>query len=728
MGNAEELARERRARLAAERLLDLKQAELHEANRKLSAHARDLTEEIIEKREETQALRHQTTEALTQLETARGKIMIAERRLWTSIETVQDGFAIFDHSGVMVAANAAYLAPFDGIDAVGPGVGYEALLRIAAEEGVIDTEGASRDDWVEEMLWRWRTPAIPPRTIRFWNGGFAKLVDRRSDDGDTVSLALNITAEIRNQAKLKAARRRAEAANRAKSAFLANMSHEIRTPMNGVVGMAQLLAETGLTEEQSLYVETIRSSGESLLVLINDVLDYSKIEADKLELHPEAFDLEQAVYEVTRLLRPSVGTKKLELLVDYDIFMPACYVGDPGRVRQILTNLVGNAVKFTEEGHVLIRVSSLPDAEGARHRVHISVEDTGIGIGSGQIDHIFGEFNQVDGERNRKYEGTGLGLAITRRLVEMMDGEIWADSVVGQGSSFGFYLTLEVAEEQWAEPPEIPPWIRRILIAGAHFPERDILRRQLVSQRLPAHAFSNAGDLRDARPTLGDVVLLDCGLEDAAADALGNELRDGGFDGPLYLLSGAPTNPDGVFTGILQKPLRRHDVLRALSTSPEPETPDLPAPTPLARTERRRMRILAAEDNRTNRLVFSKLVKSADIELQFAENGLEAVNAYEAQPPDLIFMDISMPEVDGREATRRIRAIERDGRLRRVPIVAMTAHALTGDRDEILAAGLDHYLSKPLKKADLLAHIADACPPDCAPPLPELEEAQAARA
>ena len=326
--------------MAAERLLQLKQAELSEANRKLSAHARNLSEEIVEKREETQVLRQQTDQALVELETARGAMMIAEKRLWESIETIQDGFAVFDSSGIMVASNRAYLAPFDGIDSVGPGIWYEELLRIAADEGVVDTDGVSRQDWVEDMMWRWRSPSIPARTVRFWNGTFAKLVDRRAEHGDTVSLALNITNEIRNQAKLREARRKAEAANRAKSAFLANMSHEIRTPMNGVVGMAQLLTDSPLNEEQRLYADTIRSSGESLLVLINDVLDYSKIEAERLTLHPEPFDLEQAMFEVARLLQPAVGGKKLDLLVDYDIFMPTRFVGDPGRIRQILTNPV----------------------------------------------------------------------------------------------------------------------------------------------------------------------------------------------------------------------------------------------------------------------------------------------------------------------------------------------------------------------------------------------------
>ncbi|MDF0601204.1 ATP-binding protein [Psychromarinibacter sp. C21-152] len=721
MANSDELARERRARLAAERLLEMKQAELSDANRKLAAHARNLSEEIVEKREETAVLRQQTETVRHELETAKGAVLIAERRLWDSVETIQDGFAVFDADSTMIAANRAYLAPFEGLDSVGPGIRDEELLRIAAEEGVVDTDGAGRDDWVEDMMWRWRAPTIHPRVIRFWNGTFVRLVDRRTEGGDTVSLALNITAQIRYEARLKAARKTAEAASRAKSAFLANMSHEIRTPMNGIVGMAQLLDDSALDEEQRLYVETIRSSGEALLVLINDVLDYSKIEAERLTLHPEEFDLEQAVYEVATLLRPSVGTKPLTMLIDYDMFMPTRFVGDPGRVRQVLTNLVGNAVKFTESGHVLVRVSSLPDSAAGRQRVHVTVEDTGIGIAPDKRDHIFGEFNQVEDDRNRTFEGTGLGLAITKRLVEMMGGEIWVESEVGTGSSFGFFLTLELAVHAASPPPAAPGWLNRVLLADPLAAGRDILRRQLLAQKVAASGFGSADELRAAGPGAGDVVLLDAALSGSGPGPgdVAAALRADGFAGPIFVLSATPVRTGAEVTAVLHTPLRRHDVLRAIAAAPPRAPGAAPAEANARPGPRRRMRVLAAEDNRTNRLVFSKLVKSADIDLQFAENGREAVEAYRAAPPDLVFMDISMPEVDGKEATRRIRVVEADQGLPRVPVVAMTAHALAGDEDDILAAGLDHYLTKPLKKATILHHVAAACPAECLPPLPE---------
>ena len=260
--------------------------------------------------------------------------------MWESFETIHDGFAVFDPNLTMIAANRAYLELFAGLDEVRPGVGYYRILQLAAEDGLIEIAPMTPKDWCIDMLMRWNTVGpIEARVVRMYNGEYIKLVDKRATDGDMVCLALNITETIVREAELKEAQERAEAANRAKSAFLANMSHEIRTPMNGVVGMAELLCETPLTEEQKLYAETIRSSGEALLVIINDVLDYSKIEAEKLVLYPEPFDLERCIHEVTMLLQPSASDKGISLLIDFDIFLPTRFVGDPGRIRQVLTNL-----------------------------------------------------------------------------------------------------------------------------------------------------------------------------------------------------------------------------------------------------------------------------------------------------------------------------------------------------------------------------------------------------
>jgi signal transduction histidine kinase/DNA-binding response OmpR family regulator len=719
MSLANKLADERRARLAAERLLEQKQAELQAANRKLGKHALALSHEIHETRAEVQTVRDENQRVKSDLNDAYQKVEIAERRLWHSIETIQDGFAFFDADSRMIAANNAYLAVFDGLEAVKPGVSYIEILQFITEEGIVNIGALRPQEWREKMLDRWQSTQPEPEVIRLWNGQYIKLIDQRGHGGDVVSLALNITDTIRYEKELKEARRRAEAANRAKSSFLANMSHEIRTPMNGVVGMAELLMETDLTEEQRLFTSTIKNSGEALLVIINDVLDYSKIEAEKLILHAEPFDLERCIHELVTLMQVNARDKGLDVLVDYDLFLPTQFVGDPGRIRQIMTNLLGNAVKFTENGHVLVRVTGVySDAEG-RASIHVTVEDTGIGIPPDKIDHIFGEFNQVDDERNRKFEGTGLGLAISQKLIRMMGGKIWVESEPGNGSIFGFSISLPVAEVGEIAFPNLSAGTYRALIVEPQATSRAILERQLgqlgivaVSCQSAAEALAQAGDGFD-------LIVSDHNMSGMDGLELAEALREAGHDTPFLLFSPntgyADQDPARIHVqAVLQKPVARRDLFDALARVIPPT--DAPG---------RVMRVLAAEDNRTNRLVFSNMVKGLDIELTFAENGQEAVDLFQSLAPDVIFMDISMPEMDGKEATRAIRAIEAQSG-RHVPIVAMTAHAMTGDDAEILAAGLDHYLTKPLRKEMIHQHIRAACPKGVRSPEGEATPVQAA--
>ncbi|WP_111735299.1 ATP-binding protein [Roseovarius amoyensis] len=591
MSLANKLAEERRARLAAERLLEQKQAELHAANRELGRHALALSEKINKTRAEVRTVRDENARVKSDLSAANEKIEIAERRLWHSIETIQDGFAFFDADTRMIAANRAWLSVFDGIETVRPGISFIEILQIAIEEGVIDIGTDAPAAWRQRMLERWQEASPEPEVIRLWSGEYIKLIDQRGHAGDIVSLALNITDTIRYETQLKEARHLAEAASAAKSSFLANMSHEIRTPMNGIVGMAEVLLDTELGEEQRLYANTIKSSGEALLVIINDVLDYSKIEAGRLDLHAEPFDLKRCIHELVTMMRAGSRDKGLEIRAECDPTLPSRLVGDPGRIRQVLTNLLGNAVKFTEAGHVIVHATGAM-ADDDAFELQISIEDTGIGIPADKVGHVFGEFNQVDDARNRRFEGTGLGLAISERLIGLMGGRIWVQSEEGKGSTFGFALSLPLAAEQ------------------------------------------------------GD------------------------------------------------------------TTSAVDEQPP------------RAMRVLAAEDNKTNRLVLSKMLKELDIDLQFAGDGAEAVALYQTFGPDLVLMDISMPGMDGKEATGHIRQFEAETG-QHVPIVAMTAHALTGDRETILAAGLDGFLTKPLRKADIIGQVTDACPPGARPPLPQ---------
>jgi len=847
MDIAEKLAKERRARLAAERLLEHKSRELVVANQKLALHARGLSDQIVEQRlvtkvalSEAELLKGQNTRFLSDLEAAHSTAVMAERRLWDSIDTIRDGFAVFDANLKLVTANSAYSALFDG-QSIAPGISYHQILQMLAEAPLIALEGNTPQDWIADMLSRLDEDPIEPVVLPFTNGTWVKLVDRRARDGDLVSLALNITdqmriwaavetipdgfvlydredrlltcnqryrdiyahsapamvpgakfedilrhglaqgqhldavgreddwlaerleqhrnpvalheqqlsdgrwlrahdhptpdggrvglrvdiSEIKNQqAALETARTAAEAANRAKSAFLANMSHEIRTPMNGVVGMAELLCDTDLTEDQRLFAETIRSSGEALLVIINDILDYSRIEAERLTLHPEPFDLERTIHEVAMLLQPRARAKGLDLMIDFDMFLPTRYIGDPGRLRQVLTNLVGNAVKFTETGHVLIRVVGLEVDDGSQ-QLHVTVEDTGIGIAANNLDHVFGEFNQVESQTNRKFEGTGLGLAITQKLIERMGGAVWVDSEFGKGSSFGFRLTLDVAEDEGAS--KTPINLRRALVVDDQFINRTILERQLVPCGIAVTLCRSGADALAMldKDDAYDVVITDHDMPEMDGITLAERIQARGLTMPIMLLSSnlamrRDKDRPAKLVAILQKPVLRSELYTRLQALTAPVAiVAAPVVVPVAIPNGARvMRVLAAEDNRTNQLVFRKMVKDIDIELTFANNGREAVELYQSFMPDMIFMDISMPEMDGREAAQAIRTLESGGKWH-VPIVALTAHALDGDSDSIFAAGIDRYMTKPLRKSAITGALVEFCPTDARPILPE---------
>ena len=836
------LAMERRGRLAAERLLQQKSRELFAANEKLALHARSLFNQMVEHRTvaksamtEAATLKGQADQFVGDLDRAHTSAITAERRLLDCIDSINDGFAIFDNDLRLVTANTAFRAAFPGVD-IEEGVFYTELLLAAGESGVIEIGDAPVRDWVAQMLSRWDDGAGTPATLKLSSGRWKHLHDRRTRDGDAVIVLHDITDEMRMRSAIEAlsdgfalfdrdeylvmandryrelfpelfdiikpgvtitqifqrgldlglypegvgreadhlqerllwhrsaggdeafqtdsgrwirrhdretpdggrvclrgditelkeqtaaleqARTAAEAANRAKSAFLANMTHEIRTPMNGVVGMAELLCETALTDDQRLFAETIRSSGEALLVIINDILDYSKIEAERLTFHPEPFDLERTIHEVAMLLQPRARSKGLDLLIDFDMFLPTRFVGDPGRIRQVLTNLIGNAVKFTEKGHVIIRVVGL-ESEPGHQQLHINIEDTGIGIAEADLAHVFGEFNQVESAANRKFEGTGLGLAITKQLVERMGGAVWVDSEFGRGSNFGFRLPLPVAEE--ADPAPMPHGIQRALVVDDQFINRTILERQLAPCGIDVTLCRSGADALAslAVDAAYDVIITDHLMPDMDGITLARAIRAQHGAIPIVLLSSAVTAEidRGAVTTILQKPLLRAELYRRLNSLTLPQAALTPPPPPPPATALRPMRVLTAEDNRTNQLVFRKMVQDLPIELTFANNGVEAVALFKSLQPDLIFMDISMPEMDGRDAARAIRVAE-GGSARRVPIVALTAHAMDGDAENILAAGIDEYMTKPLRKTAITQVLATHCPPGAHPISPD---------
>lgn len=687
----ERMAQERRARLQAEQLLALRSEELYTANRKLSEHATALSTQVIEQREENALLKGRTDKTQAQLDVVTERAVTAQRRLWDALTATEDGFAIYDRDWRLVAANPSFFGVFDGVADVAEGATYEAILRVAVDEGTIDLQGEDPEDWVDRMIARWEMDPIPNIDIKLWNGAYVRLNDKQTPQGDFVSLSVDITPNVLRERELAEARDAALEASRAKSAFLANMSHEIRTPMNGVVSMAELLRDTPLDEEQQMYASTIRSSGEALLVIINDILDFSKIEAGKLELHPAAFDLNATVREIFRLLQPGIthAGKDLELRLDYDIFLPLSVIGDQGRIRQILTNLIGNAVKFTERGHVTVHVLALPPTgEDDDLQISIVVEDTGVGIAPDKQKHIFGEFNQVEDEANRRHDGTGLGLAISQKLIARMGGEIWLESEEGKGSAFGFTIALQADPEAQTGPVAgLPTDQARVLLIGHGIDRQEQLFDALGRLHAETTQIRRVPTTRDLEGTCA-VILCDTATPPPDVTAALDAEK---FTGARLCSLAAEQAPEGFAPCVLD------EGLAALRDQLLMITPADVAPKPPGQT-RTRPRLLAAEDNKTNQLVFKAMLKGLDLDLEIANNGVELVAAYQRDVPDLVMTDISMPGMDGLEASGLIRAYEAEKALPRAQIIAMTAHAVDGDRERILQAGLDDYVTKPLKK------------------------------
>ncbi|MEA3240401.1 MAG: response regulator, partial [Pseudomonadota bacterium] len=709
--------------VAADDIAELRQNEEQKAN--------ELSESVNKQKEAVKELEQSRKKLLSMMEdaeAARANVAVSLSLIEATLESTADGILVVDTEGKVLRYNTRFasmwrldedvIATGRDADLLKAVLGYfddpEAFLAkvkslYPAPEQISTDELCLADGQVFERYScpQWQDGEV---TGRVWS--FRDITKRKQSEEkleQQTAIANDMTAQ-------------AEMANAAKSEFLANMSHEIRTPMNGVIGMTGLLLDTELTSEQRMYAETVRTSGESLLGLINDILDFSKIEAGKLEMEILDFDLRTTLENFGDALAMRAHDKGLEFnsLTNPDV--PSLLRGDPGRLRQVLTNLSGNSIKFTEKGEIAV-VAELVSENDEQATVRFSVRDTGIGIPKDRQEALFEAFTQADGSTTRKFGGTGLGLTISKQLAEMMGGEIGVESVEGEGATFWFTGVFEKQPPGTQPPKPLPRDIAeqlegvRILAVDDNETNRLVVSGLLESWRF---RHDEAVDGRTALEKLraaveqGDpyrVALLDMQMPEMDGEELAKQIKsDPGLKQThLVLMTSLGKRGDAArmeeigFEGYLSKPVKQSILFDCLATILTGKTGEqggehrtLITRHSVAERKRANVRILLAEDNITNQQVALGILKKLGLSADAVANGREALAALKTLPYDLVLMDVQMPEMDGLEATRQIRSGQSRARNQDIPIIAMTAHAMQGDKEKCLDAGMNDYVPKPV--------------------------------
>ena len=652
----------------------------------------------------------------------------------STLESTADGILVVASTGRVVTWNKKFQELWRVPDPIITPRDYERLLEFMAGQVERPSEARSRArNLIADPL------AKSDHVLKFLDG---RVFDRHSEPwlvggapAGRVWSFRDITAEIEANQELQRAKAAADAANKAKSEFLANMSHEIRTPMNGVIGMTELALDTDLSAEQRGYLELAQTSAQNLLTVVNDILDFSKIEAGKLELESIEFKLRGSLDPTVKTLAVRAHQQGLELNYRVDREVPESVVGDPSRLRQVLINLLGNALKFTETGEINVRVVQERVEEDCAH-LHFSVQDTGIGIPAEKQPAIFESFAQADVSTGRHYGGTGLGLTISKRLVEIMGGRLWVESVPGQGSTFHFTMRLGIAASVGPAGPALPSSLAdlRVLAVDDNATNRRILAEMLWGWRMKPVVAENAQaalsclEQAQAAGAPFSLVVTDANMPGMDGFDLVEQIRKHPqlSDATVVMLTSAGQRGDAArcrefgVAAYLTKPIGETELLdamlRVLASKPQIKGPALVTRHSL-REEKRSLRILLAEDNQVNQKLAIHLLEKRGHSVAVANNGREALEWLNKEPFDVALLDVQMPEMDGFEATAEIRKKEQATH-HHLPIIAMTAYAMQGDRERCLAAGMDSYIAKPMQARRLfetLDELAAAAPEDGTP-------------